>query len=136
MIPPALVAFLLRWGVVLAVGASLLGYGYYRGHAAAMADWRATEARAERVALDAAANMERRGAIESVRYVQKVKVIHDQIETIKSVTTTADDARCVLPAEFARVWNAHNAASSAPAEPGADAATDQAVVARAQTGGR
>jgi len=111
------------------------GFCWWKGHSSAMATWEATQAKADKLALQATLDMERKGAQETVRYVTQTRVIHDHIQSEPPVVTREDDSRCVLPADFAGVWNRLNAATAdAPAD--SHAGPDSAVVTRAEAGRR
>jgi hypothetical protein len=78
--------------------------------------------------------MARKGDSETVRYITNTKVIRHEIEKLVPVVTPADDARCVLPPDFAGMWNRINAATDPAAADSADTA-DAAFVTEPQAAG-
>lgn len=120
---------------ILVVAVALYAKGWWDGHASAMEAWQATQATADRVSLEATLGMARKGSEETVRYVTRTKVVHDEIEKLVPVVTPADDARCVLPADFAGMWNRVNAATN-PAAADPIGPAHPAVIDDAQAAGR
>lgn len=122
---PFLAARFAPYAAIALIALALYGKGRWDGDSAALERWHATEIKAEALRQASAMKMQRKAAETVVQYVTRTKVIHDEIEKLVPVVTPQDDARCVVPPDFAGMWLRVSRAGQAGAAAGANATADK-----------
>lgn len=111
-----------RWAAIGALVLACAGFCFLKGVQFERGRWDAATAKAEAKNLEEVQRLAKVGEREVVKYITKTKVIHDQIASVPLAVTAKDDADCSIPADFSRLWNSANrASSSSPVSPDAAA---------------
>lgn len=121
-----------RWAAMALVAVGLAGWGFSKGCAHVRDEWDAANAKADAANLAEVQRLAKVSDRETIRYVTRTQTIHDQVAAVPKVVTAHDDAACVLPADFGRMWNDVNAATADSAAGDLHAAGDTAVEPRTQ----
>jgi len=127
-VPPFLAAFLARWGALLASVLAALAFGWFKGCEHVTAQWDAANAAVLAQTVHEQARKQEVANDVQVKYVDRIRVIHDQLAAVPVALPPAVEAGCRIPAgSFGRLWNDANAATADTTPGDVPAARDAAV---------